>query len=263
LSDKQARISLVEPGEFVLGYPDERDTTVRYPAPLVQAGPRDLARNGTYLVFRQLAQHVTAFEAFTHDTAERIGESEEWVASRLIGRHRSGVPLVPGVGSSRDDRKRNDFLYVAEDPSGLACPLGAHIRRANPRDSVGPDPETALRLSRMHRIIRRGRSYGHRHDQPATDAASMQEERGIHFICLNASISGQFELIQHSWINNPHFGGLYDEADPISHDEDARVMTIQSRPTHWRLQGIAPFTTVRGGAYFFMPGIGALQALVG
>jgi hypothetical protein len=40
-----------------------------------------------------------------------------------------------------------------------------------------------------------------------------------------------------------------------------RAMTVQDRPTNLRIEDLPQFVTVRGGAYFFMPGIKALQAL--
>src|SRR5262249_47931764 len=132
---------------------------------------RDLGRNGTYLVFRQLAQNVQCFKNFVSQTASLVygiqvpkKEQEDWVASQLIGRTRDGEPLISRSADSADSphHDRNDFLYYFEDRFGLACPIGAHIRRANPRDALGPDPDTALRLSKMHRIIRRGRLYGDR-----------------------------------------------------------------------------------------------------
>ena len=123
---------------------------------------RDIRRNGTYLVFRQLEQDVPAFNAFVSDVAEKLGETKEWVAARLLGRWREGEPLVAEKPNGSEEDRKNNFLYYYEDRSGLLCPIGAHIRRANPRDSLGPDPETALRLSKMHRIIRRGRPYGER-----------------------------------------------------------------------------------------------------
>jgi len=88
--------------------------------------------------------------------------------------------------------------------------------------------------------------------------------RGIYFICLNADIAGQFELIQHSWLNNMHVGGLYDERDPLLYGgSGGGTFTIQHRPTNLRLRGIPQFVTVRGGAYFFMPGITALREMAG
>jgi Dyp-type peroxidase family len=245
--------SQVEAGEFLLGYKNERR------ARITNGHGRDIRRNGTYLVFRQLEQDVPAFSTFVSDVAEKLGETPDWVAARLLGRSKEGEPLVAEKPNGSEEDRKNNFLYYYEDRSGLQCPIGAHIRRANPRDSLGPDPETALRLSKMHRIIRRGRPYGERWDPKAANAYSEKAERGMLFIALNADIAGQFETIQHSWINNPRFNGLYTGTDPISHFPDGEGITIQSRPANIRIDRPKPFVRVRGGAYFFLPGIRALR----
>jgi Dyp-type peroxidase family len=273
--------SEVKPGEFLLGYLNERGASV------TNGHNRDIRRNGTYLVFRQLQQDVDAFNAFLSEVAKRTGENEEWVAARLLGRWRNGNPLVvtqantqpanaekpdaeaadakePGAPveepCEKDTASKNDFLYYYKDRSGLMCPIGAHIRRANPRDSLGPDPETALRLSKMHRIIRRGRPYGEEWRPDSTEPDGDKTERGMLFIALNADIAGQFEMIQHSWLNNPRFNGLYSGTDPISHcARDGLGITIQNRPVNIHIDRPKPFVRVRGGAYFFLPGIQALQ----
>jgi Dyp-type peroxidase family len=311
----EGRVSLVMPGEFVIGYNNERDSAAgvksRGNRGSSDRQSRDLTRNGTHLVFRQLEQNV---EAFHHDTlrmakflsaeyGKDVEEMHEWVKARLVGRWTSGEPLVPppiykareqdetGDASPEEEwrmflkktwnwlmwpftkmrpsrrlsarpspladlpkgkRGRNDFLYYFEDRFGLACPLGAHIRRANPRDLIGPTPDTALRLSKMHRIIRRGRPYG----------TKSTKRRGMLFICLNADIARQFEFIQHNWLNNGRFDGLYSETDPLlNYPGEDRALTIQGRPTSERMEGFAQYVTVRGGAYFFLPGIEALRSL--
>jgi Dyp-type peroxidase family len=280
LSAKQARISLVKPGEFVLGYSNERGARMSFShTPAQPAGrpdapraqSRDLGCNGTYLVFRQLAQNVQCFRNFVSQTANLVfgtqqpsAEQKDWVASRLVGRTPDGEPLISRSADSTDapHQDRNDFLYYFEDRFGLACPIGAHIRRANPRDALGPNPETALRLSKMHRIIRRGRLYGDRVWATEGEALGKPDDaRGLNFICLNADIAGQFEMVQHSWLNGTHFGGLHHETDPMSHYPASRsTFTIQHRPTNMRID-IPNFIKVRGGAYFFLPGIKALRAL--
>ncbi len=82
----------------------------------------------------------------------------------MIGRWRSGAPLsaTPDRDDPKPVRAKTSFLYRGIDPDGMRCPLGAHIRRANPRDMLGDDPEEGLMISRRHRLIRRGRSYGPR-----------------------------------------------------------------------------------------------------
>jgi Dyp-type peroxidase family len=256
--DMQARISLVKPGEFLLGYLNERKERVGKRRGTNGNGPaakRDLRLNGTYLVFRQLEQDVAAFDAFVSNLAACLCETKDWVRARLMGREPDGKPLIhtDALGSGA----LNDFLYHYEDQDGLVCPIGAHVRRANPRDSLGPDPDTALHLSKMHRIIRRGRPYGNRWEPGRTQ--EMDESRGMLFIALNADIAGQFEMIQHTWLNNPHFNGLYTGTDPISHFDDGGLITIQQRPMNLHIKREAPFVRVRGGAYFFLPGIQALR----
>lgn len=245
--------SEVKPGEFLLGYLNERR------ARITTGHGRDIRRNGTYLVFRQLEQDVPAFNAFLSDVAKNLGETEDWVAARLLGRWRDGVPLVPERAVASVGSTKNNFLYYYEDRAGLTCPIGAHIRRANPRDSLIPDPVTALHLSKMHRIIRRGRPYGERWKPNGQERLGEKAERGMLFIALNADIAGQFELIQHSWLNNSRFNGLYAGTDPISHFSGGESITIQSRPANLHIPRPAPFVRVRGGAYFFLPGIRALH----
>jgi Dyp-type peroxidase family len=257
-SDMQARISRVKPGEFLLGYLNERKERVGKRHGTKGNGPktnRDIRLNGTYLVFRQLEQDVAAFDAFVSNLAECLCETKDWVGARLMGREADGKPLVHIDASGSDTL--NDFLYHYEDRDGLVCPIGAHVRRANPRDSLGPDPDTALHLSKMHRIIRRGRPYGNKWEPGCTE--EMDEPRGMLFIALNADIAGQFEMIQHTWLNNPSFNGLHTGTDPISHFDDGGLITIQRRPMNLHIKRATPFVRVRGGAYFFLPGIQALR----
>ena len=93
------------------------------------------------------------------------------------------------------------------------------------------------------------------------------EERGLHFICLCANLVRQFEFVQNAWISVAKFDGLFGEADPLlgnrepiagGIDTDQFSMPQASGVTK-RLEGLPPFVRVRGGAYFFMPGIRALR----
>jgi deferrochelatase/peroxidase EfeB len=152
----------------------------------------------------------------------------------------------------------------------VRCPLGAHIRRANPRDSLDPKPGTdkSLEVNRRHRILRRGREYGPRlpvEQALREDESTDGHERGLHFICLNGSIQRQFELVHFMWLNNPKFNGFYDDADPIvgpSHPYGG-TFTMQTETLREHLHGVPRFVSVKGGAYFFMPGIAATRHLAG
>lgn len=229
-------------------------------------GMHDLGRNGTYLVFRQLAQDVAKFWNFLdQSTRNDDGSSNEPARVRLgakcVGRWPSGAPLVlspeedkPGLESE------NNFAYFNRDVHGDACPIGSHIRRANPRDSLGPDAKTALNSANRHRILRRGRSYGHRIENPLVEDG---KERGLLFICLNSDIQRQFEFVQQTWINNPVFGGLYDEVDPLIGNlaKGDSIFTVQGQPLRTRVHNLSRFVIVKGGSYFFMPSIRALNYL--
>ena len=186
----------------------------------------------------------------------------------MVGRWPGGAPLV--LAPDGDDRRlasENDFDYHEPDPFGERCPIGSHIRRANPRDSLDPDPgsRASVTVGKRHRILRRGRGYGTRIgvEEALSGDDESGESRGLHFLCLNANIARQFEFIQHSWINDPKFSGLYDDPDPLvgARAGGACVFTAQGRPVRTRLGGLPEFVSVRGGAYLFLPGIRAVHYL--
>ena len=348
-------------GEFILGYPNEYGLYT--PRPLLDASrdpcsclPRaeespdsaDLGRNGTYLVIRQLRQDVRGFWRAMDQSAGGIADERERLASQLVGRTLSGVPIVlggraaagsaapatagyggtaaagsaatgsgapaaagaaasadlsfagsvasgsgasatagaaasaglsfagsaasgsgapatPGAsglahpGTSADASRSNapdlNAFTFESDPAGHLCPIGAHIRRANPRTADLPPGGTGLisqlirtlglaskaraqdlaASTRFHRLLRRGREYGARMSPeqalaPPTSGASpmngipsasgatptpMPAESGLHFICLNANIQRQFEFVQSAWIMSTQFNGLHEESDPL------------------------------------------------
>jgi Dyp-type peroxidase family len=267
---KAARAMRTVPaGEFVLGYPNARGQLAG--RPLLPAsedpgrlllpdpagsGAVDFGRNGSYLVFRQLEQDVEGFWQFVDAATRRADGSPDSgdraaLAAKMVGRWASGAPLVKAphhdTPALADD---NDFAY-RDDPRGLACPIGAHIRRANPRDSLGPEPAASLDASDRHRLLRRARSYG-----PAGGT-------GLYFICLAGDLARQFEFVQHTWLNSTTFNGLYDDADPLtgSRHPAGATFTIPARPVRRRYRGLPQFVRTRGGAYFFLPGVSAVRYL--
>ncbi|HYW88172.1 MAG TPA: peroxidase [Chloroflexota bacterium] len=238
-------------GEFFLGYPDEGGSTPRLPQPEI------LSRNGSFVAYRRLQEHVGAFREFLRQNGETPQE-QELIAAKLMGRWRSGAPLVlapeqddPALGA--DPQRNNDFNYAKMDPYGYAVPLGAHIRRMNPRD-------TAANMNR-HRIIRRGGTYG----PPLPDGAPEDAvERGIAAFVGCASLIRQFEFMQSVWANDQNFHELGNERDPVMGNQDGTLeFKIPKRPIRKVMKGLPAFTTVRGGAYFFLPGIKALRYLAG
>jgi Dyp-type peroxidase family len=239
----------LKPGEFFLGYPDENGDTGPSPQPAI------LSRNGSFLAYRRLEEHVGAFRDFLRANGA-TPEEQELIAAKLMGRWRSGAPLVlattkddPELGADR--QRNNNFDYGKMDPHGYAVPLGAHIRRMNPRD-------TAVNMNRR-RIIRRGGTYG----PPLPEGAPEDGvERGIAAFVGCASLIRQFEFAQNVWANDPRFHELGNERDPFIGTHDGSYdMTIPKRPIRKKITGLPAFTSVKGGAYFFLPGIRALRFL--
>jgi Dyp-type peroxidase family len=257
----------VETGEFVLGYENELGQIARIPSvpdsedqhdhlgrhPLQQDNLKAFGLNGTYLVFRKLSQNVECFWKYVRQQAENSDLSAELIAAKMMGRWRNGTPLVlsPNVQLESQELIFNHFMFGETDEEGLKCPVGAHIRRANPRDSLPMGRSKSLRVSRRHRIIRRGRKY----------REAGQQDQGIFFIALNANLRRQFEFVQQTWLNDAAFNGLDNEKDPIVGDNAGEGdFTIQGGAPS-RLCGLPRFVIVRGGGYFFLPGIRALRFL--
>jgi Dyp-type peroxidase family len=180
------------------------------------------------------------------------------LGAKFVGRWRSGAPLV--LSSENDNEElaeANDFEFRHSDPNGLKCPVGAHIRRANPRNSLGSNEAEAMNSIKRHRLLRRGRSYGPRATDRMIDDG---HERGLLFIAVNADIERQFEFVQQTWTDNAGFGGLQGERDPLIASQPLD-MSVPGEPIRRRYCGLPSFTTLRGGAYFFMPGMRALRYL--
>lgn len=266
-------------GEFVLGHPNEYGFAPDYPR------AEEVGRNGSYLVYRQLKQDVRGFWNWI---AERAGQDRAIrIAELMIGRGINGDPLA-----TLNPGPKNEFTY-ANDPEGVCCPIGAHIRRANPRSGDHPQGHRgffrdivaslgltgtimhdAVASSRFHRIMRRGRAYGPVIDPveamsgtPRTD----EEEAGLHFICLNASLARQFEFVQGAWISSAYFAGLSCEQDPLLGnrlpDNGGRATDtfnyVDEGGCPRIFSGLKQFVTVKGGAYFFLPGIRGLRIILG
>jgi Dyp-type peroxidase family len=266
----------VAAGEFILGYVNEYGIASETPKVSAAADPRDVlgsgaemrdfGRNGSYLVLRQLEQDVASFWSFLDDATRGPNGSDalarERLAAKLVGRWPSGAPLAHAPNDDEPRLANHNHFGFASDPHGLRCPIGSHIRRANPRDGFANNrPEQSVRRSNRHRILRRGRPYG-----PKIENVLVKdnESRGLIFICLNSDIERQFEFIQQTWLNNTTFCGLNNEVDPFvgAQSGDAR-MTIPKEPVRTRLKGIPRFVTTKGGGYFFLPGLRALRYLAG
>jgi deferrochelatase/peroxidase EfeB len=222
------------------------------------------------MVYRKLEQDVAVFRARLYDEAQRYAEVHELegtpdqlyelMAAKVVGRWRDGKPITlhphrreRDLGDRAPKKPGNDFRY-ADDPDGLTCPKGAHIRRANPRDADGSNGTTAAR----HRIIRRGKPYGTyvRRSEPDD-----KDPRGLVFICFNADFERQFETIQARWCNDGNAFGLGDDRDYLlAGSEGSGKVTIPGRPPYF-VQAQPEIVRTRGCEYLLMPGIHALRDL--
>jgi Dyp-type peroxidase family len=243
----------IKAGEFVMGYPDESGQTAQTPH------PEELRRNGTFVALRKFHMDVAAFRKYLRAQASSP-EEEELLAAKMVGRWRSGAPLVlapdhddPALGA--DANRNNDFSY-ADDMKGFKCPFSAHIRRVNPRDAL-KDEVVAVNI---HHFLRRGTNYG-----PPLPEGVLEDdgvERGGVFLLIGAHLQRQFEFVQSQWATDGNFISHGTEQDPLIGNNDGDgIFTIPQRPARRRLHGLPRFVTVRGGEYLFMPGLRALRWL--
>jgi Dyp-type peroxidase family len=241
----------IAPGEIFLSLPDEDGEIQRSPI------SKDLTKGSTFLVFRKLEQDVAGFRAFLQHQRPQDRKGQEALAAQVVGRWRNGTPLVLSPETPRavhDEATLNDFRYAADDPRGEKCPLGAHIRRTNPRDIGGRDNV------RRHRLLRRGISYG----GPLLEEDGLSDEkRGLLFIAAMSRIEMQFEVIQADWINGGEFLGQAGLGRcPLTGSHSGALTD-----SFLEANAIAPitrmprFVTTRGGDYFFAPGIQALRLI--
>ena len=244
----------IRAGEFILGYADEQGALPDTP------DPDQFGVNGSYLVYRKLRQDVAAFRRLVAEGARRYPGGEELLAAKIVGRWRDGTPLAsspdrPDPALAADPARNNAFSF-ADDADGRRCPIGSHIRRANPRRSLPFDGA----LVNRHRLIRRGIPYG---TPLPVGAADDGADRGVVFMCLQASIARQFEFVQSQWFAGGNAFRLGDDQDVVmglQDHEGARKMTVPGSPPFF-LGPLSRLVTVRGGEYFFCPGINGLRHL--
>jgi len=242
----------IKAGEFVLGYPDEEGVLPVAPQ------PAQLASGGSFLVYRKLRQDVLGFRDMLAQHSGRYPGGAELLAAKIVGRWRNGSPLVlspskPDPALAADFDRNNSFDYGG-DPDGYRCPIGSHIRRANPRNSL----RFSGKLVNRHRLIRRGLPYG-----PALGPGAPDDgvERGVIFLCFQTDLGRQFEFVQSQWMNDGNPLRLGDDRDPLAGGPGTPgKLTIQGEPPYF-LHPLSSMVQTRGGEYFFTPGIGGLRYL--
>lgn len=249
---------LIEPGEFVLGYRNGYDELTYCPD--VEhwrrsgraAHPGGLfTLNGSYVAVRQFQQDVDAFKAFEAATPPLGGLT---ICEKMMGRSRDGLPLSwNGPRHAKvSDSKADAFRYRVDDGDGFGCPKGAHIRRVNPRDTIGSDVQSSIASTKLHRLLRRGRPY----QEKAEDG---NDREGLFFIACNADLERQFEFLYQRWLRNFRFEDLHHEDDPIvGSPARPKTFTMPGLPSGDEVS-LEAFTQTLGGGYFFLPGIRALE----
>jgi Dyp-type peroxidase family len=218
-------------GEFVLGYPDQsgHDSGAGRPA---------WARNGSFVAFLQLQQHVATFWNTMNEQAKHLGAQPDDVASWIVGRKQDGTPLV--------------------DPPSRRSHIGRAYARWLPAGE-----------SLRHRVLRRGLPYGPPWDVGEPDDA---HDRGLLFVTYQADLERQFEHVWSRWLNASDFPSPGSGRDPLAGQTTwlnqatpggkRRTAVSRGRDPAATLNMTLPaFVTPRTGGYFFAPSIAALSSL--
>jgi Dyp-type peroxidase family len=257
-------------------------------------------------VFRRLYQDVAGFWAFATAQAELLKQKPgftdmepERLAAILVGRWPSGAPIMRTPDTdivqlgrstiannnfrfSQDtepmplrpdiDELPDNFPQATADEAGIRCPYSSHIRKVNPRDDTtdlgGGKP------SLQRRILRRGIPYGPVLKNPKT-ASDDGVDRGLLFLCYQASIEEQFEFLLEHWANATQLPKDYNQPDePAGQDpvigqnssvhNRSRVFTLRGSDGNFESVTVpSDFIVPTGGDYFFTPSITAVKAVLG
>lgn len=257
----------VRAGEFVIGLPGE-DGVVVEDVP-------SLTRHGSYLVLRKLEQDVASFERHVEEAAHQTGLAPGLVRAKLMGRWPDGAPLSlhpeppePGPADGDNGLDMENGFDFADDLAGARCPIGAHIRRANPRGTLEFDGA----LEHRHRVIRRGIPYGPPYRPEGRPDEHDDAERGLIFVSYQADIADQFEFVQQQWLGDGNVFALGADRDPVVADPrgGSGLMRLEGLPAGDDgspavppvfVDALARCVTSRGGEYFLVPSISAVRRL--
>ena len=245
-------------GELLLGYADEAGELPVAPIPHL------LANNSTFMVYRKMHQNVATFRKYLNEKGKLYSGGKEKLASKFIGRFRDGTPIEVSPDKCDPAIVANKQLNVnfkyGGDLDGVRCPIGAHVRRTNPRDAFGFDGK----LVNRRRISRRGMPYGPYtpEEQPVSDT----DEHGLIFMVMNASIFRQFEFVQQQWIEYGNDARQGNDKDMLmgNHGGVGKFMiqgTADPANPPFVCGGLQNFVELRGGDYFWVPSITALRMI--
>lgn len=256
----------VPTGDVLLGCDYENSFGGNYAGTL----PGALVDNATYGAFRILYQDVAGFEQLLHDWGQAASADPEVIAAKLMGRWRNGAPLVlaPDLSSPNppmpdealnafDYAPRDDHPAFYDDARGLRCPIGAHVRRLNPRGS------RVMGKSYSRRLVRRNMPYG---PELAPGEPDDGVDRGLMGYFLCGDLETQWEFIQTTWVNQDlSTHGIRGTREPMggAQPEGGGTFTIPTAdaPGPIVLRGLPNLVRTRGSAYCLLPGIGGLRYL--
>jgi Dyp-type peroxidase family len=239
---------MIQPGEFLFGSLAESLSGDPPEISIVGDGPMAaLGRGSTHTVVRLLQQDVAGFRVFVAEQARQHDVDAGWLASRIVGRWPSGAPIELHPDQDPGESEATNAFNFGPGSPGV-CPIGAHIRKVNPRQATEDDS-----LNRR-RLLRRGIPYG-----PAwrdDDSGMQSEERGLVFVAHTTSISDHFEFVAHDWVRSPSRPVPGSGIDLLIAPDQQRSMTI-TRPNGQAFVITAnhPFVTCRGGGYFWTPAV--------
>ena len=261
--------------QVITGYPSEDyPTSPRFPGVW-----QDFAREGSFACLTWLHQNVAKFNAFLHENADRAkaysgdADPQEWLAAKLLGRWRNGTPLALNSTEQPPNAVLNNDFGYSDDPTGLKCPVTAHIRIVNSRDQ-GLTYPNRVRFPGgpggvVPRLIRRGFSYGER--LPNQTVEDDLKDRGLVGFFFCARVNEQFYTILR-WMQQTEFSDVFDKIPDGSRRQDASFgnrSTPLSNPNfyvpHDKLPplslNLADFIRYRGVAVLFAPGLKSLKLL--
>ncbi|KAJ7607043.1 fungal peroxidase [Roridomyces roridus] len=244
----------VPAGEILLG--EQNDNVIR----------PDWAKDGSFLVFRQLQQLVPEFNKYLTDNPIREPaltpeQGSELLGARMVGRWKSGAPvflspLVDNPALGANSSANNDFTYAAPNNASL-CPFSAHIRKTRPRADLGAESKNT------HHILRGGIPYGPEVTTAEASSNTSTIERGLAFVAYQSNIGAGFQFLQQTWANNPNFFVKGTTGfDPIIGANHGNPRWTEGNldptiPTR-NFTIITDFIVSRGGEYFFSPSLSAI-----
>lgn len=215
---------------------------------------------GSYLVYRKLEQNVKKFRQAEEKLAKNLKIKDDLAGALILGRFYDGTPVTLSDTPS-STTLTNNFNYDT-DSAATKCPFHAHIRKMNPRADTGkvessPGFDEALGVEKIHRIARRGVSYGT--NNPTQEP---EKDSGLLFICFQSNIENQFNFMQIRWANAKNFVKVNVGPDPLIGQPEG----TQKWPKNWgeieTLEHSFPLcVNMKGGEYFFAPSISFLKKI--